>query len=286
MERPLWDRLYRAISVVPHDESPRARHTDRAIVATFLWAALHDRPTCWACRPANWPDDLRPAALPSQPTMSRRLRASGVVALLNALARHFGSSTPADWVKFLDAKPLPVGGWSKDPDAQLGRGAGGWIRGYKLYAIWGAAPVPLAFEVLPAGRPEPVVARVLTRRLAGEGYLVGDSAYDSNPLHRVAAGRGHQLVAPAKKRGRGLGHGRQEPQRLHALEMLGRPYGKALGVARLAIERQFGQLTAFGGGLGPLPAWVRRPWRVRRWVQAKILINAARIEHNRHQLTA
>jgi len=39
-----------------------------------------------------------------------------------------------------------------------------------------------------------------------------------------------------------------------------------------------GNLTSFGGGLSPLPAWVRHQDRVWLWVSAKLLINGARIE--------
>jgi hypothetical protein len=46
---------------------------------------------------------------------------------------------------------------------------------------------------------------------------------------------------------------------------------------RRAIERYFGHATIFGGGLAPLPAWVRRHHRVKRWLWAKLLINAVRI---------
>jgi hypothetical protein len=58
---------------------------------------------------------------------------------------------------------------------------------------------------------------------------------------------------------------------------MGRPFGKGLYKARIGIEAAFGNATAFGGGLGPLPAWVRGLPRVRTWVWAKLLINAARI---------
>ena len=38
-----------------------------------------------------------------------------------------------------------------------------------------------------------------------------------------------------------------------------------------------GRANHFGGGLGPLPAWVRGQDRVRTWVWAKLLINGIRI---------
>ena len=47
---------------------------------------------------------------------------------------------------------------------------------------------------------------------------------------------------------------------------------------RREVERYFGQLTCFGGGLGPLPAWVRRLPRVQRWVTAKLIIYHARLQ--------
>jgi hypothetical protein len=49
------------------------------------------------------------------------------------------------------------------------------------------------------------------------------------------------------------------------------------------IERDFSQLVCFGAGLGALPTWVRRIWRVRHWVMNKLLINAARIRINRRR---
>ena len=62
------------------------------------------------------------------------------------------------------------------------------------------------------------------------------------------------------------------------LEMLNRPFGQKLWAKRREIECLFGNCTSFGGGLAPLPAWVRRLRRVKRWVWAKLLINAVRIQ--------
>ena len=41
---------------------------------------------------------------------------------------------------------------------------------------------------------------------------------------------------------------------------------------RAEIERQFGNLTNWGGGLSGLPSWVRTHRRVHRWVQAKLVV--------------
>lgn len=41
---------------------------------------------------------------------------------------------------------------------------------------------------------------------------------------------------------------------------------------RSDIERAFGNLTNWGGGLACLPAWVRGHRRVHRFVQAKLVL--------------
>jgi hypothetical protein len=276
MERKLYQQLYHAVWAVRHPCPPSGvAHADQWIALVFLWACVHDRPTGWACHPQHWPADLGPASLPSQPTMSRRLRWPSLNALLNALLRHFRGDPRADWVKYVDGKPLPVGGMSKDPDARDGYGAGGHFRGYKLHAVVGAGPVPLAWEVRPASYAEPTTARLLVNRLGGQGYLVGDAGYDSNPLAEQAGRRGHQVVAPPKKKaGAGQGHHPQSRFRLRGLELLQGAFGRALYKTRAAVERCFGHLTAVG--LGALPPWVRRLHRVKRWVQGKLLIAAVR----------
>jgi hypothetical protein len=279
MEHKLWSQLYEMVMTTLYpDPAHGVRHSDRWVVLTYLWAVVHDRATWWATDRRNWPSGCGPLSLPSQPTMSRRLRTEPVRRLIYTALARCRAAAPAVWVKYLDGKPLPVGGLSKDPDARDGYGAGGYFRGYKLHAIWGAGPVPLAWEVRSANQAESTLARWLVRRLVGEGYLVGDSAYDSNPLYECSARRHHQVVAPPKKaQGAGAGHHRQSPSRLRSLELLGHAFGQALYKTRSAAERCFGHLTSFGGGLGPLPSWVRRLPRVRLWVAAKLLIYAARV---------
>lgn len=61
--------------------------------------------------------------------------------------------------------------------------------------------------------------------------------------------------------------------RLHSIELMKRPFGKTLHRFRRQIERDFGNLVSFGGGLACLPPWVRRITRVRNWVHAKILVS-------------
>jgi len=73
---------------------------------------------------------------------------------------------------------------------------------------------------------------------------------------------------------------------MHGLQMVRNRlsgFGRGLLWQRKAVERFFGQLTSFGGGLSPLPAWVRTHRRVRRWVQAKLIFNRLRMDA--HALT-
>ena len=168
-------------------------------------------------------------------------------------------------VRIIDGKALAVSGVSKDPDTGYGRGAGGNQKGYKLHAVWGAGPMPIAWGLAPMNISEKTIARHLIPTLPGGGYLLADSQYDANPFYDLAAEAGFQLVAKKiKDRGRGgLGHRRQSTGRLRSIELPATTFGRALSNQRNAIECRFGAWVSFGGGLGPLPAWVRRFTRVR-----------------------
>lgn len=274
MERELWDQLY---ALIKRFDNVWTNGFYRAseVVAVFLWAVIHDRPTSWACEERNW-HGRPPVALPSQSTMSRRLRSRGVEELLKQVERELGGDPRRWWVQRIDSKPLPVGPHTKDPDARYGRAARGFAMGYKLHAVWGAGPLPSAWRVEPMNTGDSTAAKKLVGGLPGEGYVVGDRQYDSNPLHRAAAPR-HQVVAAQKRPGKALGHRPHHPSRVHAIELLRHPFGQALLRFRTQIERDFGGLTNHAVGLSPLPSWVRRAHRVTRWVQAKLIINAMKI---------
>ncbi|MBL8821663.1 MAG: hypothetical protein JNJ77_03675, partial [Planctomycetia bacterium] len=112
-----------------------------------------------------------------------------------------------------------------------------------------------------------------------QGYVAADGHYDSNKLHAICDQRGNlQLVSPRPfGRGKGLGHRQQAPGRLRSKELLEAPFGafgQALMRRRDDIERSFGNLTNWGGGLTCLPAWVRGHRRVHRFVQAKLVLTA------------
>lgn len=242
----------------------------------YFWAVVHDRPTCWACNPNNWPKGLWPRRkLPSQSTMSRRLRTTEVQRLLRVMEGHLVKLHGNDgWVTAVDGKPLVVGTHSKDPDCAWGRAGRAYSKGYKLHALYGPAPLPLSWEIAPLNVAEPDVAARLIPTLNGGGYILGDKQYDSNPLHEIALHWGCQLVAERKRPRAGLGHRRHSSGRLRSMALLHNDFGKALYRCRDDIERCFGWLTNHGSGLSPLPSWVRRQHRVRCWVQAKLIIHA------------
>ena len=285
MERERWLQLYALAQALSRSWTHGHRFSTAWIVAVYFWAVLHDRPVSWACCRAHWPAEQAVGALPSQATMSRRLRSAPVQLLLqrmedalaqaNAREEH-SAPPPAETVTIIDAKPLPIGGYSKDRDARWGRSCGGCARGYKFYALWGAAPLPVAWEIQAMNVSEKRVAAQLLARAPGRGWLLGDAQYDSNQLYDQAFAQGYRLLAPRRKRG-GLGHHYQSPHRLAAIAELEGGGWRRFHQQRTQIERHFGHWTSFGGGLAGLPSWVRTLGRVRRWVQAKLLINAVRI---------
>jgi hypothetical protein len=209
--------------------------------------------------------------LSSQPTMSRRLRTTEVRRLLAVMEGQLLHTQTQGWVWIVDGKPLPIGGYSKDRDSRVGYATNGFAKGYKLHAIYGAGPLPVAWEVTPMNAAEPDVAARLIALGRCQGYVVGDKSYDNNPLHATANDVGCQLVAERKRPGTGLGHCAQTPGRLRSMALLQNEFGQALLACRGDIERNFGWLTNHSGGLAPLPAWVRRIDRITMWVQVKML---------------
>jgi hypothetical protein len=278
MERELFVLLIEALDGLgaSRHRPPKARFTDRDIVLVWMWAVLHDRPVDWACRRMNWPFHDRTRRLPSGATMSRRLRTASVqnlvLAVLHALA--VGLAAHAMGL-VMDGKPLPVSGNSVDRDVGFGRACGVMARGYKLHVIADFAGNIREFEVQPLNVSEQAAARAMLGRLPllPGCRLLADGNYDSNELYDLAAQRGVQMVAARRYRtARGLGHQRHSPHRLRALQIQ-RDDPTALAPRR-SIESRFGTMGNVIGGLSPLPNAVRGLVRVRRWVTAKLLVDA------------
>jgi hypothetical protein len=206
MERELWKVLYLLARKL---DNPWGgwRYSTAEVLAVYFWAVVHDRPTSWAADSLEWPDDLRPAWLPPQSTLSRRLRQPQTVELMTAVEQHLLAILALGQylVKRVDSKALAVSKVSKDPDAGYGRGAGGMQKGYKLHAVWSRGPMPLAWGLAPMNVGEKTMARGLIPSLPGGGYLLGDTQYDANNLYDLATeGRlsvsGQENQEPRKRR--------------------------------------------------------------------------------------
>ena len=88
MERVRWLELYRLATEMGKAFPGGVLYSCAVIVGVYLWAAVHDRPTSWACRREHWPAEFAFARrLPSQSVVSRRLRSRAVIALLQEMQR-------------------------------------------------------------------------------------------------------------------------------------------------------------------------------------------------------
>jgi hypothetical protein len=284
MEHQLFKAIVAVLLSLDNPPTPaRYDFTDEEIVKVYYWSVIHDRPVLWACDKKHWPLPLRKLALPSPATMSRRLKTPRVVALLDRLERRVTAPTQPGLFWMMDGKPLPISGCSKDRQAGYGRVAGGKGKGYKLHALVGADGQLAQWRVAPMNTDERVMAERLLKAAPPEvqGYVLADANFDSNKLHQLCDARGHlQLVAPRRQGpGKGTGHRQQAAGRLRSMAILESPFdafARQLRKDRVEIERQFGNLTNWGGGLTCLPAWVRTHRRVRRWVQAKLVLTRLR----------
>lgn len=283
MDERIWRSLY-SIVWQAAERRPRGgrRFPDAVIVLTLLWAAFNNRPVLWATQRTHWPVWLQRwfPRVPTPTTMSRRLRRDSIRELLDDVLDRAQSRLPCGLCLVIDGKPLVIGGGSKDRQAGYGRAVGGKAKGYKLHAIIDLGGRVVRWLVAPMNSSEQSMAQRLLRRVEHAGYLLADSNYDSNPVFAHAALAGVQQVCARRKPFTSLGRHRHRPQRLRSIALTEGPshFGRALLGLRDGIERFFGNLTSFGAGLGPLPAWVRTHRRVRLWVHAKLILNALRID--------
>lgn len=290
MELELWSETSAAIGAVAADwpRHPRDQYSTALIVRVYHWACLHDRPIRWACDPGNWTAQTRPEILPNQSTLSRRTRRADFEQFLLRLGQHMNGKAKGSMLKIVDGKALELPNHSSDRDATWSRGVSRTSLGYKLHAIVSGNPMPDAFAITPLNVCEKQMAARMIQRTGGFGYLLGDAHYDASWLFDFCHHHCHQLLCPRARPGSGEGHHYVSKHRRRAIAMLEIPpavnrFGQALYQQRTDIEREFSQLSCFGAGLGPLPSWVRRIWRVRHWVINKLLINAARIRINRRK---
>lgn len=300
-----WKQISQALRALDrrmYGSRPMQTFRPSRIAEVWFWAVLNSRPTNWACVAHNWPIWSRRFQLPKQPAMSKRLRDPEVVALLERFelerrpapeaaaaaeprpspdaggtdVSQTGSGTE---VAFIDSTPIPISPVSRDRQAGYGYSCGSTMaKGYRLHAIVSDGRI-LSWRLTPMQTSEKEIARRMLCTLVLQGWLVGDSGYDSNPLHALLEGRmAARLLAPRKEssRGGGLGHGRHTEGRLRSIRMTEgddaseREQAAGMLESRTAIERFFSAIKCAAGGLATLPAWVRGYRRVRMWVLGKL----------------
>ena len=277
-----WRELYRVIRREAQ-RLPKPRrafaYSDALIGALLFWAVWHDRPQCWAVARSSFNGLFRPRRLPSYSEFNRRVRSERLAHLLERVFAAF-APPPSVGFCFLDARPLPVGACSTDEAARAGRVYAGFARGYRLHALVDENGLVFAWKLTAMNVAESRVALELLPHAPAGRTVLADSNYDRGPLYDQAAQHGVTLLA-RPRRGAGRGHRQPNPLRLAAHAIWnGAPREYAL--RRNAVERAFGWQSVFGGGLSPLPAWVRTPPRVTRWVLCKLTINHVRRKDKQH----
>ena len=278
IEHKVWKDLARAAEALDkavHERRPR--HSDAQIVLTFLWARRHHQTVEWACDPASWPLQARRRARPSPSTMSRRLRTASVQRLLDALgADEPDAIRPLAYV--IDGKPMVISRHSTDRDARHGRGAGGMDKGYKLHLVGDLRGKVHITRVTPLNTPEQEVARRMIKSSGLEGgYVLADSVYDWDELHRQAAQSGMRLLVNRRpsRAGRGIRQRGVSEERKACIASTETPFAvfvPSMLRERRAVERIFARLET-RWRIGHPPFHVRTLRRVRQWVQAALILD-------------
>ena len=301
MDQEIWCSVLTAIKRAANRVEPTVRcplFGDWLIVAMYFWTCWHNRPQCWACDRSHYGRLFRPRKLPSISQFNRRVRTESVQMILQRIHKDLAKIGLAMPVSFIDGKPLLVSPVSKDPDARRGHVTGGFGKGYKPHAfvtedlripVWSvtALNVHETHVAERKAKPPQAMCPSLPPQLA-DAIVLGDGNYDAADLHKRSELTGSRLVVPLRGMAehpvtlRQMGPARREHlqvSREHPAIV------KYLLKWRIQIERVFSTLSCHGGGLGPLPSWVRRRERTRRWVGCKITLYHARLQF-RNQVAA
>jgi len=288
MERELWTLIVSSLRSLPRRSMRNAVYTDSQILAVLLWAALHHRPVNWACLRKNWPAQAWRRVLPDQSTMSRRLRDPAMARIMRKLVQHLQRRLPEGRLMLTDGKAFTLKESTRDPDALVGRMAGRYFHGYKLHAIVDDGHRVCAWSIQPLNHAEQPECRSLLEQLGkdqsrGRRFLLADAGYNSNALFCAARDVGLRLIAPRCKPGTGLGWRKHDRDRLSSVRLTEGRGGwmwRMLYSLRIGVERYFSGLSSGIVSGDHLPIWARRLHRVRYWLDAKVIINAARITRN------
>lgn len=278
MSSHVWKVVYQMLRRVNRripKQGRKCQYSDIRIVAMYLWAVFHDRPLCWAADRANYSSVFRPCGLPSRSQFCRRIRSPRCQTLLDELNRELAGVENVPNVYVMDSRPLPVGGYSQDPDVRAGYANGGFAKGYKLHVLATKQGQIAAWRVTALNRNDKPVAWELIDEARPQGMVLADGAYDSGALYEHVCKYQALLLTPLPEN---VGGGHRPPSQARMLAAsLWENGGEAIYRERLEVERIFSRQSSFGGGLAPLPAWVRRSTRVYRWVTAKLILYHARL---------
>lgn len=283
MDKRIWSIITKLIVSVNRAIPQTARrptYSDALIVRMFIWAAWHERPLCWACDRDHYNSLFRPRRLPSVSQFCRRVKTSRFQQMLDRVNQRLMQDDVPLRVTFLDGKPLAVSRHTQDSQAKMGYADGCFRRGYKLHAWANENGRILRHCVRPMNEGEPNTARTLIDRPLEGAVVLADANYDSAKLYQTVQEQGGHLVTPLKGQATSALSLRYMPLPRRRMIQLWRENPRLCRKAlaqRVQIERIFSALTCFGGGLNPLPAWVRRLPRVERWVLAKLIIYHARL---------
>lgn len=277
MDSNVWRVIYHTIRTEDRTLPRGGRcptYSDVLIVGMYIWSVGHDRPLCWACDRRNYASCFRPRRLPSVSQFCRRIQTERCTLMLQRVHEQLSHFQSRPELSFIDGRAFPVGAHSKDPDAKAGRASGGFARGYKLHA-WATEDgrIPI-WSVMPLNVNEKPVASELLRYHTADGVVLADGEYDARHLYDQVEADGGQFITPLP-RNAGKGHQAQSASR-NLVAWAWQGIAGYVYRCRGTVERTFAHLSAFGGGLAPLPAWVRTLRRVRRWIGTKLIIYHAR----------
>jgi len=288
MDREIWCTVLSAIKRAARQVNPSVRcplFGDWLIVAMYFWSCWHDRPQCWACEREHYGRLFRPRKLPSVSQFNRRMRTESVQMILQRIHNDLAKIGLAMPVSFIDGEPLLVSPVSKDPDARWGHITGGHGKGYKLHAfVTEDLRIPV-WSVTALNVHETHVTEAMCPHLPPQltdALVLGDGNYDAADLHKRIELTGARLLVPLRGMAehpvtlRQMGSARREQLKIVRDNPLAVKYVLKW---RTQIERVFSTLSGHGGGLGPLPNWVRRLERVKRWVGCKIALYHGRLQH-------
>lgn len=280
MDRSQWSLLIRLIRRAVREVGPskRVAFSDELILKMYFWSVMHDRPLCWASDPAHYQCGwFRPRTLPSNSQFCRRVQTPRFQQFLGHIHHAQTHQAAVTSINYADGKPLAVGNFSRDPDATAGYGVGRVERGYKLHALVTHDRIIARWSLMPLHVHELHAAHKLIDAgpIPKDAVVLADGNYDAHRLHKHLGRRGGWLWTKPRGMAEHPVTRRQMGAKRRALLEVWRQtpaWAARFYHQRLNVEGTFSNLTSRGGGLGPLPGFVRRLTRVRRWVGAKIVL--------------